>query len=116
MQNKQNIVDDHRNMLMLSKNISEFQENNLKTWSFIFLEGVDTVKVSWNFIDNNENKDFFPGEVTFDVTFKEGAGPETDFENIQTGFEKLVAATKFLFWSETEVIIKQNGTKWTTNL
>ena len=116
MQVKQTIVDDHRNMLMLTKNISDFQENNLKTWAFIFFTGVDKVQVSWDFIRRNKNNDFYPGKVTFDIKFKKEAEANLTPEATQTGVDQLVASTKFLFWSETKVNVKINGKKWKNNL
>ena len=112
-QPKNTIVDDHRNLLQVSKHISEFQEKNLKSWSFIFFDNVDEVKVSWDFIRKNKSEDFFAGKVTFDIKFKKGA--EITPEKAQLGIDRLEASTKFLFWSETKVIIKKNGKKWTIN-
>ena len=113
--NNQSIVDDHRNMLMISKNISEFQENNLKSWAFIFFNNVESVKVSWNFFRRNESKDFYPGKVDFDIKLK-NTDKKVDSSNIQNGIDQLTACTKFLFWSETKVNIKINGKKWKINL
>lgn len=107
----QSVVDDHKNMLMLTKKISEFQEQNLKTWAFIFFEQVEKMSVSWNFIKNNESKDFYPGKVIFDIQFKKGT--KIDPKMAQLGMERLEASTKFLFWNETKVIIKRSGKKWT---
>lgn len=111
--NSQTVVDDHRNMLMVSKNISEFQEQNLKSWAFIFFDNVKEVNVSWNFIKNNKNKDFYPGRVDFDIKFEKGT--KFDPDKAQEGIDRLVACTKFLFWSETKVNIKKSGRKWTIN-
>lgn len=113
MQANQTVVDDHRNMLMLTKSLSDFQENNLKSWAFIFLDNVDKVKISWNFIRKNKGKDFYPGKITFDISFK---AEMTDLTKAKAGMDMLIASTKFLFWSETEVIIKKSGKKWTINL
>lgn len=116
MQAKQTMVDDHRNMLMLSKNISDFQENNLKSWAFIFLNNVDTVKVSWNFIRKNKASDFYAGKVDFDIKLKSKDIAPEDVDKTQIGVDQLIASTKFLFWSETQVKIKINGKTWTSQL
>ena len=112
-QHETTIVDDHRNMLQVSKKISVFQEQNIKSWAFIFFDDVEKVSVDWNFIKNNKNKDFFAGKVVFNIKFKRG----TKFDPIkaQTGIDSLVASTKFLFWKDTNVIIKKSGKKWITN-
>lgn len=101
--NNKNIVDDHKNMLALTKNISSFQEENLKKWPFIFFDGVESLKVSWDFFKNNKSRDFYAGVVNFDITLK------TNEQVNQTAVDQLVASTKFLFWSETKVKIKING-------
>jgi len=105
-----NLVDDHRNMLMVSKKISLFQEQNLKSWAFLFFEDLKEVEVSWNFIKNNTNKDFFPGKVEFNLKFDKGT--EIKPEDAEVGIDRLVACTKFLFWSETEVKVKKSGKIW----
>lgn len=112
-QPENNVVDDHRNMLALSKNISGFQEQNLKSWAFIFFDNVDKVEVKWNFFKNNKSKDFYAGKVVFDIKFKKGI--EIDLEKAQVGLDRLEASTKFLFWSETKVTIKKSGKIWKIN-
>lgn len=106
------VVDDHRNMLQVSKNISDFQEQNLKSWGFIFFNDVDSVSVKWNFFRKNKTKDFFAGKVDFDVKFTKGVNPSLTPELTQIGIDRLIASTKFLFWSETVVKIKLNGKSW----
>ena len=109
--NKQNDVDDHRNMLMVSKKISVFQENNLKSWAFLFFPKLKEQKVSWDFIKKNKEGDFYAGEVTFDLTFPDDT--EVKKEDAQKGMDNLTACVKFLFWSETKVNIKKDGAVWT---
>jgi hypothetical protein len=103
---KNNIVDDHRNMLMISKNLSDFQIKNLQSWSFLFFEGIDSVEISYNFLDNKG--DFNAGKITFDIQTKK----EINKEEKEKGKEFLTASTKFMFWSDTKVIIKKNGKLW----
>lgn len=113
MEQPKDIVADHRNMLQVSKNISSFQEENLKSWAFLFLDDVETVKVSWNFLRRNKAKDFFPGKITYDIKFKENS--EFDVENISMAVDQIVACVKFLFWKETKVEMKVDGKKWKIN-
>lgn len=107
---KRTIVDDHRNMLQVSKKVSIFQEQNLKSWAFIFFDGVERVSVNWNFIKNNENKDFYAGEIAFDIKFKKGV--DIDPIKAKVGMDSLIASTKFLFWNESNVTIKKSGKEW----
>ena len=113
MDKKENtVVDDHRNMLMVSKKVSVFQEQNLKSWAFLFFEGLKEVEVSWDFIRKNKAQDFFPGKISYNLKFDKGT--EISDEVATVGLERLEACVKFLFWSETKVNIKKNGKKWTT--
>ena len=102
-----NIVDSHRNMLMVSKNLSEFQIQNMKQWPFVFLNDVSSVKVNWNFIKKNEeDKDeFYPGEVEYEIEM--GEDP-----NLEMGLTHLELSTKLMFWSDTTVKLKVNGKLW----
>lgn len=106
--NKGTIVDDHRNMLMVSKNISEFQEQNLKQWPMIVFDKLLAAKVDFDFI--NAKDEFYEGSVTFDFTFNEGEYPTE--EKRKQAFQDLTIWTKFLFWSDTEVKFKLRGKEW----
>ena len=64
------------------------------------------------FIRKNKTKDFYAGKVTFDIQFSKGINPQLTPEQTQTGIDQLIASTKFLFWSETQVKVKVNGKVW----
>lgn len=99
---QQNIVDSHRNMLMVSKSLSEFQLQNMKQWPFVFLQGVKSVEIKWNFIKNDL---FYPGEVSYDI--------RSELKNVgDEGLIFLDLSTKVMFWSDTTVKIKVNGKLW----
>jgi len=98
MQNS--ILDDHRNMLMFSKNLSQFQINNLQTWPSIFFEGVTETKLSWNFV--NAEGLFYAGSVEFEIQTIHLDSPERSVDF-------LIGATKALFWSDTKVCITINN-------
>lgn len=113
MDNKQqSIVDDHRNMLMLSKKVSTFQEENLKSWAFLFFSDLKELEVRWDFIRKNKSKDFFPGKVSYNLKFPKEYSISD--EEAKVGLDRLEACVKFLFWSETQVNIKKNGKTWIT--
>lgn len=106
--NKNNIVDDHRNMLMVSKNISIFQESNLKQWPMIVFDNIDSVNIDYDFINSEE--EFYEGKVVFDFSFKDGQFPID--EKKQKALEDLTTWTRFLFWSNTSVEFKLKGNEW----
>lgn len=105
-----NKVDDHRNMVMVSKCISEFQENNLKTWGHIVFNDVETVKIDYDFVDG-KREEFYAGKVSFDFTFREGKEPDEDRK--KHAFKNLTNWCQVLFWADTEVSFKKKGKKWT---
>lgn len=109
MSSDQDIVQDHRNLLRMSQKISEFQEQNLKSWGFVFFDNIKKYEVSYNFVKDKESKEFYAGEVSFDLTLEDLG------EDVSQGVERLVASTKYLFWSDTNVIVKINGKEWQTN-
>jgi hypothetical protein len=106
--NTNTIIDDHRNMLMVSKKISDFQEQNLKQWPMIVFDGISNVKVDYNFINKEEL--FYAGKVIFDFEFTNGQLPTE--EKRQQAFRDLDVWTKFLFWVDTEVEFKLKGRVW----
>jgi hypothetical protein len=102
------ILDDHRNMLMVSKKISDFQETNLKNWPLIVFNDVDSVKIDYNFVRKNE---FFAGIITFDLSFKDNKIPDEETKKI--AITNLYQWTTLLFWTDTKINFKLNGKKWT---
>jgi hypothetical protein len=104
--NNSTIVDSHRNMLMLSKNLSDFQIENLRQWPFVFFNGVENVSVSWNFIEEKDGEELFsPGFVTFDITTQKT-------NDLATSVVFLESCVKLMFWSDTKVNILINGEPW----
>lgn len=107
-QDQKTLMDDHRNMLMVSKNISEFQEKNLKAWPLIVFDDIDKVEISYNFINNKGL--FFAGDIVFNIFFK---GEEPNEKVKKQGLTALDYWTKILFYTDTKVNFKINGKKWT---
>lgn len=106
---EQNIVDDHRNMLSVSKKISDFQENNLKSWAHIVFNDIEKVKIKYDFI--NKEDEFYAGTIVYDFTFKEGKEPDSHRKT--KALEDLTRWTQVLFWTDTKVVFKNKGKKWT---
>lgn len=100
-----NIVDVHRNMLMVSKNLSEFQIQNMKQWPFIFLSDIKEAKISYDFIKDDL---FYPGVVTYEIE----TNSELIGESLHLGISYLEASVKLMFWSDTEVKITIDGALW----
>jgi hypothetical protein len=106
---KNTIIDDHRNMLSVSKNISIFQEQNLKKWPYIVFDNISKCNIKYNFISKEE--EFYEGIVEFDFIFKNNESPS---EIIKTrGLNSLKEWTQSLFWSNTHVVFKIKGEEWT---
>lgn len=105
---QENLVDEHRRMVVMTGNISEFQIENLKKWPFLaFQESLEEVKVDYNFIRGSEDEgDLFAGKVNFDFKFK------SEPENVEQALAFLSHCTKYLFWEDTEVSFTKEGKKW----
>jgi hypothetical protein len=107
------VVNEHRQMFLLTGNLSDFQLENLKKWPFIiFGKDLKKAEIAYDFKmeqpDDVNARDLKAGSVTFDLFFKKK--PEQDF--IASGLAMLQVWTKFMFWSDTEVILKLKGKKW----
>ena len=96
------ILDDHRKMLTLSKQLSDFQLENLQKWPFIVFDGIKKNTVEYNFIDENDM--FYAGIVTFNL--------ESDIveeSHIKDHGRFLVDWAKILFWTDTQIEVTLNG-------
>jgi len=99
------IIDDHRNMLMVSKKISVWQENQLRGWCFIVFDNISSIKIKYDFDDGEE---FNPGKVEFIFDFK--VIPEGLVKD--KGLEHLTLWTQSIFWSNTEVKFRIGKKIW----
>jgi hypothetical protein len=102
------VVKDHKNMLILSKELSDFQLVNLKNWPLLTFPWTKSVEVTYNFV--NDKEDFYPGKIIFNIK-----DPVTHREHkavIKQNISALNYMVKYLFWEETEVEILRNGKKW----
>lgn len=107
------VVADHRKMLIVSGNLSDFQLENLKKWPFvIFGKDLKKAEIAYNFkmdtIDEVNAKELEAGSVEFDLYFNK----EQEKEYIAASVFYLELWSKFLFWKDTQVTIKIEGKKW----
>lgn len=109
-QEAQNIVDQHRKMVVMTGNISDFQIQNLKSWPYlVFGDALEKVEIDYKFVKGNEETgDMFAGEVNFDFTFNK----EPKYPGHATGL--LTHWTKYLFWEDTKVTFSKEGKEWQT--
>ena len=110
------IVEEHRKMLVLSWELSDFQLKNLKTWPFLLFDNIDKVEISYDFTktiqeNDEEVEDLCAGKIEFNIIFNKNTKIKKEVK--EKGLETLSLWTKFLFWNDTEVIIKRNGKIWT---
>lgn len=97
------IIQDHRNMMTLSKNLSDFQLNNLKSWPMVVFDHVDKCEISYNFF--NEKEELQPGEITFNFFFKEQPSKEV----ADKAFENVSSWCKTIFFKETKISFQNEG-------
>lgn len=113
-------IEEHRKMVTLSGNLSDFQLTNLKTWPFIvFGEDLDKVEINYNFKSDSDQKDtdsgynvdsLCAGKVSYNFYFNNE--PSLSKEELQGRFDHLTLWTKFLFWKDTEVQFQKEGEEW----
>lgn len=106
------IVDEHKKMVMMTGNLSDFQLENLKKWPFLLFEDLETVKLTYDFtkLISDKEEELSPGTIQYDFTFKKGTKLDRDLTKKHLG--TLTLWTKFMFWKETEVRFLVAGKKW----
>ena len=95
-------LDDHRKMLTISKQLSNFQIENLKGWPFVAFSDIKKSEIEYNFIDNQEM--FYAGEVIFKIELNNNL----DGEEILKRSTALSNWTRVLFWTDTKVEVYVN--------
>lgn len=117
MSNTDEQVEEHKKMVLLSGNISKFQLENLKRWPFIvFGDQLESVKINFDFAntsgsEDDEEVEVHAGSVCYDFKFKKGV--KISPKDAQSRLSSIIAWTKYLFWSDTQVSFKKGGRKWT---
>lgn len=111
-QKKEQIVEDHKKMLIMTGNLSDFQLENLKKWPFIvFDKELAQCSIDYDFtkmVDDRE--ELAAGAITYNFDFKKNA--KLDREETKKKLEMLSLWTRFLFWKDTKVNFKRAGKKW----
>lgn len=103
----QDEIQQHRQALLLSGNLSNFHLTNLKSWPYILFDAdsFKEVRVDYSFVD--DDKKITNGQVIYDFV---GCNDSFDRKKL----EVLEGWVRVLFWSDTEVVFKKDGKKkWT---
>jgi hypothetical protein len=97
-------IEEHRKMIVLSKNISEFHLNNIKAWIYIFFNDVKEATIEYDFLDDAGN--FGAGQIIIKLSVGN--------ESIQTkqGYDNFIEAVKYILFKETKVLLYKNGRLW----
>lgn len=106
----QNIVDEHRKMVIMTGCLSDFQLENIKKWPFIvFGNDLLKVEINYDFVDGNkEGVQINSGSVEYDFYFN-----NLPTEEVETMAKSMLTLwTKYLFWSDTKISFKKEGKKW----
>jgi len=122
--NTDEMIDDHRKMLMVSGNLSEFQIVQLKGWPYLVFDNVDKVEIEYDFLkkkskvltlddivdEDDKEEDVHAGTITYNVFLS------NEIIVTEDNLNNIAQWTKFLFWLDTEVIfkLKVGGKKWKT--
>jgi len=92
------IVEDHRKMMILSGNLSDFQIKNISKYPSVFYPGFIESRVDYDFGGTGVNH---AGTVQYKITLEKIMEPESK----EKEEDALNACVKFLFWKETDVRI-----------
>jgi len=106
------VVDDHKKMLIMTGNLSDFQLDNLKKWPFIvFDESLEKVEINYDFTKLvAEQEELSPGRIAFNFEFKKNTKLNRD--ETKEKLKMLTLWTQFLFWKDTKVEFQRAGKKW----
>ena len=110
-ENKETIIENHKKMVMMTGNLSDFQLQNLKTWPFLVFDDLESVEINYDFTKLiAEEESLSPGSVQYNLKFKEGT--KLNKAKAKKSLETLTNWTKFLFWKETDVRFTHKGKLW----
>ena len=83
---------------LLANRISEIQEKNLKSFPFIFFNGVKSVKIDYDLSKPLTVKDSTGQHVTYLLELE-----EKENDHLEKRFEAIENSTRMLFWSDLKV-------------
>lgn len=113
------LVEEHRKMITVTGNLSDFQINNLRNWPYVLFDhdDVDGISLSYDFTNSMEEQEsegsggqLYAGRVVYDFSFKNLA--KYDSDGLKKRIEQLTHWVKYLFWVDTEVVIRKEGKEW----
>lgn len=105
---EQSSIEDHKNMLIFSKKISDFQITNLQKYAFMAFPEIKTLKLGYDFLD--ESGLICAGRVEYDMIFKEGT--KITKKEREKRFSNLEKWVKTLLFQETELALYKDGKEW----
>jgi len=114
-----NIIEEHKKMVVMSGKISDFQLNNLKHYPFIILgDYIKNIKIDYSFTksgsgvesDDLKTEEVYAGEIRYDFSFNKE--PEYTEEELTNRLDQLISWVKHLFWTDTAVKFYKDGKKW----
>jgi len=96
------ILEDMRKITMLTGEISDVHEKNLKQWPYILFDNVQEVEIKYD-LTKDRTKEVGQGYIQFDVT--------TDLEqqHVEIKGDNLSKWARDMLWKEIEIRIKING-------
>ena len=112
------MMEDHRKMVITTGNLSIFQLNNLKMFPRVIFNDIiiTRTRINYDFEESTTNEEgnvekrIYEGKVIYDLYFdEEPFYLENDLNKRLKDLEQWV---KHLFWQDTEVEILKEGKKW----
>ena len=106
-------IAEHRRMVVMTGNLSDFHMENLRAWPYIIFEkeNLDSVDIDYNFTKQvNDGEALDAGKIVYNFNFK--GVPCHSGEELKVRMDHLRAWVKGIFWTDTVVVFKKNGEEW----
>lgn len=102
------LLDDMRNITMLTGEISSVHLLNLKNWVFIAFDNINTVEIDYDLSKSRYTspEEKVNGFVNFKLTTKD---PEYKQENLNARSTTLTQWVRSMFWNDIDVTIFINN-------
>jgi hypothetical protein len=114
---KQDIVKEHKYVTQLTGVLSDFQLGNLKKWPSLVFDSLEKTVITYDFekeiIDETTKEKtlvLYAGKIVYDLYFNKDTIVPTEKKN--QALKMLSLWTKFLFWNDTVVEFKKEGSEW----